>query len=272
MNLSKIMSSALMCLIIVSCSKNNDDTDATIDKNGSDTTLSTKGNVTIHFDNVVGDQDFIVNTKFNKSNEETYQLKDLKYIVSNIRLKDENGKVFMYPKDKNIFIINEANGDKAGNISIILDNVDGGVYKQITFGIGIDQERYKLGAKGQGDFLVKAESEGMLWSWATGYKFTLINGQCSYGEKTDENLAIHIGSLGTTTDMYNEVTLDFPYTIKVADNREPKVHIYSDISKFFDGSKALNFSEGYNEVHTNAEKMGSMMENLKQIFYVGHVH
>lgn len=268
MKISKILGFALLCFAIVSCSKSNDYNGG----GGDGGTSSSKGTVILKFDNGIGDQDFIFNTSFTKSNNESYQLKDLKYIISNIRLKDKNGNEYSYPKDKNVFIVSEANGNNAGEIKIQLDNVDGGTYSQITFGLGIDQERYKLGADGQGDFLVKAEAEDMLWAWATGYKFTLINGTCSYGDKTDENVAIHIGSLGTTTDIYNEVTLDFPNSIRVADDKKPEVHVFTDVSKLFDGVKTLNFTDGYNEVHTNAKKMEDLMGNLKRMFSISHVH
>lgn len=267
MKISKILGYALLCLAIVSCSKSNDDNGG-----GDGGTSSSKGTVILKFDNGIGDQDFIFNTNFNKFNNESYQLEDLKYIISNIRLKDKNGTEYSYPKNKNIFIISEANGNNAGEIKIQLDGVDGGTYNQITFGLGIDQERYKLGAEGQGDFLEKAEAEDMLWAWATGYKFTLLNGKCSYDDKIDENLAIHIGSLGTTTDIYSEVTLDLPNSIKVADGKKPEIHVFADISKLFEGVKLLNFTDGYNEVHTNAEKMTDIMDNFKRLFSISHVH
>lgn len=267
MKISKIVCAALVYLTVVSCSKSNDD-----NNKGDGGTSESNGSVILKFDNGVGDQDFIFNTTYNKSNDESYQLKDVKYIISNIRLKDKNGTEYMYPKDKNIFIVSEANGNNAGEIKIELDGVDSGSYNEITFGIGVDQERYKLGAKGQGDFLEKAEEEGMTWTWATGYKFTLINGECSYDGNTGENIAIHVGSLGTTVDNYEEVTLALPNSIKVSDGKKPEVHVFANLSKLFDGNKALHFIDGYNEVHTNAEKMNDIMGNITRMFSVSHVH
>lgn len=265
----KNLCAAILCVAVLGCSNNDDNS---VGDNTNTTSTATKGKVVLKFDNGIGDQDFIFNTNFNKSNGESFQLEDLKYIISNVRLKDKNGVEYMYPKEKNIFIVSEANGNNAGEIKIELDGVDGGTYKQITFGIGVDQERYGLGAEGQGDFLEKAEAENMLWSWATGYKFTLFNGECAYDGKTGENLAIHLGSLGTSIDNYREVTLDFPNSIKVASDKKPEVHIFADIAKIFDGAKTLNFTDGYNEVHTNAEKMADITDNFKSMFSVSHVH
>lgn len=262
------LSAVLLCVAVFACSKNDDSTNT----DGGGNTTATKGKVILKFDNGVGDLDFIMNTTFNKSNNESFQLKDLKYIISNVRLKDKNGVEYMYPKEKNIFIVSEADGNNAGEIKVELDGVDGGTYKEVTFGIGVDQERYKLGAKGQGDFLEKAESENMLWSWATGYKFTLFNGECNFDGKTGEDLALHIGSLGTSIDNYKEVTLSLPNSIKVGSDKKPEIHIFSDISKLFDGSKVLNFKDGYNEVHTNAEKMTNLINNMIKMFSVSHVH
>lgn len=262
MKITKLAFAVMLCITIISCSSD----DNIEDLNGK------KGNISLKFDNSVGDKDFIFNTKYDKSSNESYKLTTLKYIISNVKLKDVNGKVFEYPKEKNIFIVDEAKGNNAGEIFITLNDVDAADYTEVSFGIGIDQERYKLGADGQGDFLSQAQEAGMLWSWATGYRFMRFDGTYTSGTEVDQALNIHMGSVGTSLDNYREVTLTLPSKARVRTNKKSEVHILADIAKVFDGTKSVKFSDGYNQVHTDATTTPIIADNFKNIFMAHHVH
>ncbi|WP_425077020.1 MbnP family protein [Psychroserpens sp. S379A] len=265
MKITKITFALLLCISIISCSSDDDASQEDL--------AGQKGELVLKFDNGVGDQDFIFGTSYSKSNQESYQLETLKYIISNVRVKDDNGNVYTYPTEDNIFIVDEADGNNAGEIFITLDNVDAANYTEITFGIGVDQGRFALGAEGQGDFLDLAQEEGMLWSWATGYRFMRFDGTYTSNTlDTNEPVNIHMGSVGTSLDNYREVTLTFPNTVRVRESAQPEVHIVADISKVFDGETSINFSDGYNQVHTNQETTPVIANNLMGIFEVHHVH
>jgi hypothetical protein len=262
MKITKLAWALLLCVSIISCSSNDDEGDLT----GETGTLNVK------FDNGVGDQDFIFGTSYNKSNGESYKLTTLKYIISNVRVKDSKGNTFTYPTADNVFIVDEAKANNAGEIFITLDNVPAADYTEITFGIGIDQTRFALGAEGQGDFLVEAQTAGMMWSWATGYRFMRFDGTYSDATVTDEALNVHMGSVGTSLDNYREVTLTLPNSVRVRETAHPQIHIEADISKVFDGETSVNFADGYNQVHTSAETTPVIAENFKGVFEVHHVH
>lgn len=261
MKITKLAWALLLCISIISCSSDNEE-----DLTGQTGTLDLK------FDNGVGDQDFIFGTTYNKSNGESYKLTTLKYIISNVRVKDSKGGIFKYPTADNVFIVDEANGNNAGEIFITLNDIPAADYTEITFGIGIDQTRFLLGADGQGDFLAEAQTAGMLWSWATGYRFMRFDGTYSNGMVTDEALAIHMGSVGTSLDNYREVTFTLPNTVRVREMAHPEIHIEADISKVFDGQTSVNFADGYSQVHTSSETTPVIADNLKGIFEVHHVH
>ncbi len=264
MKLLKYTLALLVCALITSCSSDDD--------NNTEDLTGQKGDVVLKFDNAVGGEDFIFGTVYNKSNGESYKLSTLKYIVSNVRLKDNNGVVYTYPTTDNTFIINEEDGNNAGEIWVVLQDVDAANYTEITFGIGIDQDRFALGAEGQGDFLDLATDEGMMWSWATGYKFVRFDGTFSTPTATDEPLNIHMGSVGTSLDNYKEVTLDFPNTVLVRENKAPEVHIVADLAKVFDGATSVNFADGYDQVHTNEATTQIIATNIQTMFEVHHVH
>lgn len=260
MKITKIAFALLLCVSIISCSSDDENLEGQT------------GPLILKFDNGVGDQDFILETTYNKSNSESYKLTTLKYIISNIRVKDSDGNTFTYPIENNVFIVDEAKGNNAGEIFITLNEVDAADYTEVTFGIGIDQQRYALGADGQGDFLAEAQEAGMMWSWATGYRFMRFDGTYSSATETDSALNVHMGSVGTSLDNYREVTLTLPNTVKVREDAQPEIHIEADISKVFDGETSVNFSDGYNQVHTNATTTPVIANNLKGIFEVHHVH
>ena len=260
MKISKIALALLLCISLISCSSDEENLE------------EQTGTLALRFDNGVGDQDFIFETSYNKSNGESYKLTTLKYIISNVRVKDTKGTIFAYPAASNVFIVDEASGNNAGEIFITLNNVDAADYTEITFGVGIDQERFALGAEGQGDFLTEAQDAGMLWSWATGYRFVRLDGTFSSTTSTDQPLNIHMGSVGTSLDNYREVTLTFPNTVRVRENAHPEIHIEVDIAKIFDGETSVNFEDGYNQVHTSSVTTPVIANNLKDIFEVHHVH
>lgn len=262
MKILKLSFALLLCAIISSCSS---------DDSGEDLTGQT-GELIIKFDNGVGDQDFIFGTTYTKSNNESYQLETLKYLISNITLTDNEGNVYTYPYNDNIFIISEANANNAGEIYVTLNDVDAADYTEISFGIGIDQDRFALGADGQGDFLTTAEEEGMLWSWATGYRFTRLDGTYSSDIATDEALNIHMGSVGTAIDNYREVTLALPNTVLVREDSSPQIHIVADIALLFDGNTSVSFDEGYSQVHVDETTTGVIANNAMEMFSVHHIH
>lgn len=262
MKFLKYLFALTACAIVLSCTSDDD-------SNTQENLEGQTGNVILKFDNGVGDQDFIFGTSYNKSNQESFKISTLKYIISNVRLTDADGNDFIYPTEENAFIVNEANGNNAGEIFINLNNIDAANYVSVTFGVGIDQERFALGADGQGDFLDYASDEGMMWSWATGYRFIRLDGTYSTTSITDDALNIHMGSVGTSLDNYREVTLPLPNTILVRENKTPQIHIKADILKIFDG---INIADGYNQVHTDATTTPVIAGNIQSMFSVHHVH
>lgn len=261
MKILKLICALALGIAITSCS--SDDAE---DLNGQ------TGTITLKFDNGIGDQDFIFGASYNKSNNESFKLDNVKYIISNVRLKDSEGNTFMYPSNKNAFIVDESDANNAGEIWITLDEVDATDYTEITFGIGIDQERFALGAEGQGDFLTLAEEKNMLWTWATGYKFIRFDGTFSNADFTDEGLNLHMGSVGTSLDNYKETTLSLPNTLKVRTDKTPEIHIKADLMKVFDGVTSVNFADGYDQVHVDKVETPIIAANVAAMFSVHHIH
>lgn len=253
-----ILTLALLATIL-SCSKIDDD---------SATKLP--GTVQIEFDNSVNEDDLIMeSTYYSKNNDEKYNVSELKYIVSNFVLIDDQGNEFIMPKDDSYKIINEKN---EASLKFNMNEVKPGTYTKIKFGLGVDQEKYTQGASGQGNLLVEAENEGMLWAWQAGYRFLKLEGLYKTGTDTTQNFfKYHIGSHGTTLDNYKEITLNLSVPAIIEGGKTPTIHIVTDVAKIFEGSTNMIIQDNP-QIMVNPTMSPKVAENASKMFMVHHVH
>lgn len=245
--------------LFISCSKNDDAS-----------TNAQPGTVKIEFDNSVNGDDLLLeNSFYTKGNNEKYSVSELKYIVSNIVLIDNKGTEFTYPKDDSYFIINEKN---TASLELDLTEIPAGNYQQIRFGLGVDQEKYLQGATGQGDLLVQAEAEEMLWAWQAGYRFLKVEGHFKVGTNTTETFyKYHIGSHGSTLDNYKEISLNLPVPAIIEKGKLPTIHIVADIAKIFDETHAMILNDNP-QIMVNPDLSPKVADNASKMFMVHHVH
>ncbi len=244
-------------LALTSCSKDENET------------ISGEGSISLEFDQVYKDANLATNTAYTNSNGEVLKINKAKYIVSNIVLTKEDGSTYTIPKSESYFIVDEFT--PASNF-IDLENIPAGNYTKVTFGIGVDQEQFNLGATGQGNFLTQAQSAGMMWSWSAGYKFIAFEGTFTSSTITTEsNFRVHTGQTGTDYN-YTTITLDFPDKALVRTTITPDVHIFVDLSKILDGSNKLALSEAAGGDIMGGSKLALVTQNLSNMFSVDHVH
>ena len=253
-------------LLLVSC--NSDDDNIITNINGN-------GNLNVEFDNSYAGNDLVFNAPNQTSNAETLKISNVKYIISNIVLTDENGATFAYPKNESYFIVNESD---AASLFLNLKNIPAGNYTKIKFGIGVDQAQWELGADGQGNFLAHADAEDMIWSWSAGYKFLAFEGKFTSASVTSEtDFMVHTGKTGTNYN-YTEVTLDLPSGQKALVRTEitPEIHIVADLSKIIDGTNKIKLSDnnsgGMGAMIMGGENLTLITQNLNAMFTVAHVH
>ncbi|KGL62583.1 MbnP family protein [Polaribacter sp. Hel1_85] len=257
MKITKYIAACFIALTITACSSEEEE-------------ITGEGNVSLEFDNSYSTSDLLLTTTSYDANEtEEVKISKVKYIVSNIRLEDEDGVVFTYPKEDSYFIVTEEDG---ASQFINLTNVPAGNYTKITFGIGVDKEKYLEGATGQGDFLTLAQDAGMMWSWQAGYKFFVFEGVYTSDETTTETaFAFHMGSHGTALDNYKEVTLDLTNSARVRVDTTPEIHVVADISKVLAGTTSFLLDDAA-QIHVDAVKSPQISTNVNGMFTVDHVH
>lgn len=260
-----IVASVAMLFIFVSCSKDNND---------EVNSITGSGKIGLEFDNVYGGANLILDTQINTTSQnENLKISNLKYIVSNIVLINENGTTYTYPKNKSYFVVDETDTESQ---TIELTDVPAGNYLGVKFGIGVDQEQFNLGAAGQGDFLTLAQNEGMMWSWSAGYKFVMFEGTFTSSTVTsDTSFMVHTGKTGTDYN-YKEITVTFPEKALVRTTISPEVHLFADASKIIDGSNKISLTAnnmgGMGAMIMGGTNLPLITSNLGGMFTVNHVH
>lgn len=253
----------LLALITMSC--NSDDY--------QEATEGTTGEAELYFDNGVNGDQLILGSSYTNSNGERLTINRLNYIISNIALIRSDGTEFVYPKEKSYHIISE----EADLHIIHLTDIPAGDYRQVRFGIGVDQQRYLEGENAQQEFWDYAASHDLTWTWSTGYRFINFEGTFTSTHNTEPLLfQIHQGST-SATDNYREVTLPLPTSARVRSGEKPSIHIVSDANVIADGRHKIVLSDHLNATGTNAGIMGGeslvkIAENILDMFYVDHVH
>lgn len=263
-NIFKILS-ILTVSLLVSCNSSDDSIDT-----------NEKGNVQLFFDQTFNGDKLLLNSSFyTNSNNESLQISRFSFIISNIRLMNGKGQVFIYPKNESYFIID----NNTNQLTIDLKNVPAGNYTSVTFGIGVDQEKYLSGESDQQEFWDLAAQHEMTWAWITGYKFINMEGVFRSNEvEGTPNFSVHVGSHGTALDNYSEITLTLPNSARVRDNMKPSIHFLVDANKILDGTNKIKLSENLNPAGTtasimvNADLSSKIHQNAIEMFTVDHVH
>lgn len=251
--------------LLTSCS----DDDAT--NNGS--LDGTFGDVELFFDNGVNGDALVLGSSYTNTNGETLTINRFNYIISNVVLVKEDGTEFVYPKNQSYFLISE----ETDALTVHLENVPAGDYKQIKFGIGVDQQRYLEGETAQQEFWNLASTNNMVWTWSTGYRFINFEGTfISSNNEEPFNFQIHQGS-NSATDNYREITLNLPSTARVRTNEMPNIHFVADANVIADGTNKIILHDNLNTAGTNASIMGGenlikIAANTLNMFKVDHVH
>ena len=221
--------------------------------------------VEITFDNrVSSSQDLnLGTTTFINQNNETILTNELKYIVSNIALIQDNGTVFEYPKAASYFIINE---EDTSSLTLNLTGIPVGNYTKIAFGIGVDQSKYPLDG-GVLNFVPQADQAGMLWNWAAGYKFIKFEGTFTPQNSTESPFIIHVGSHGVNLDNYKFVTLPLASSITIATGTTASINVKAFVKNIIDATNQIKLEDA-SDIQVDPVNAPKIAKNLESVFSV----
>lgn len=236
------------------------------------------GTLTLHFDNVVSNANLQLNTSntpYINSKSEPYKITTLRYYISNIKIKREDGSVYedevKSDGSAGYYLVDESNTDSQ---DIVMKNVPKGNYLEITFTIGVDANQLNLGAQtGALDPV-----HGLFWSWNSGYIFMQVEGESPASTEAGHVFQYHVGGYkdvaGSTSQANNVKTITLGFNGDVAPvehGHEPEVHLIYDVNKFFNGSgSAVTFTT--NASRHSPKSCVDIAGNISGAFVVDHVH
>ena len=232
------------------------------------------GQLTIEFDNRVGEENLELSKDYVNAGGETFQIAKLNYYISNIVLKTNDGKEFVVPQDSSYFLIMEEQEDSQ---EVHLKNVPSGNYNQISFTIGVDSLRSTMDVSKRPGVLDPAQGhDGMYWTWNSGYIFFKMEGTSPAAPlEQDNKFYYHIGGYGgyevPGINNIREKTVDMGSAVaQVRSEKNPQVHLHVDVLEFF--SNPTNISIADHSLVMFSDYSTTVSANYVNMFKYHHVH
>jgi hypothetical protein len=247
----------LLILILASCKKTNTGYDARF-----------RGALKLEFDNVVGGEDLKLTTgSYQNASGETFDVRALRYFISNISLAKTDGTEYVVPQDSSYFLIDEAN-----RIAMPTLKIPEGEYRGLTFIIGVDSLRSTMdGSKRLG---VLAPTISNYLGENNGYVFFSMEGNSNQAPQNRYQFQI-AGYGGKTSPTINNIkTISLDLTAggicKIREGQQSTIHILADIAKVFTGTQ--NISLVSNSVVLFEPFSVNIANNYALMFTHDHTH
>jgi len=270
---------ALLCamMLLSSCSKEDETT--------PDFNESKLAQLSLEFDNIVGDRTLTMNNSTNlyvNAANEKFSISSLQYFISNIVVTTTAGKVYVVKQDSSYFLISGA--DKATRFAKV--SVPEGDYSKLKFTLGVDSLRSTMALDKRTGVLDPAyggghDFSGMYWGWNSGYIFFKFEGNAEVisndvnGDPTRKHqFKYHIGGFGgysaPTLNNIKNVTMDLTAggVAKVRTGRQSTIHVLVDLMKVFNGKK--NFSIAVHPTVMFSDFSTNVAANLIEMFKHDH--
>lgn len=237
-----------------------------------------KGKLQVEFDNIVGNFNLTLNTRnYVNSSGETFNISQLRYFVSNFKLKNINGNEFTIPQADSYFLIDEAFSTSQ---TILLEEIPEGDYNEISFTIGVDSLRSTMDINQRvGALDPSGEAQGMYWNQNQGYIFFKMEGsspQITNNGQGENKFYYHIGGFGginpnPTINNLQTVKLNFNSDIiRVRDTSAPTIHLEADILKIFNTSPTISLVT--HPIIQFEDFSKNVSANYSKMFKYSHLH
>lgn len=219
--------------------------------------------IQLSFSHLVNTQPLVLgNTTYKNAAGESFNITTFKYYLSNFSLiKTDGSSVVLEPAA--YFLIDEA---KPGSKTILLEGIPAGVYKGISWWIGVDSTRNVSGV--QSGALDPAN--GMFWTWNSGYIMAKLEGTSPVSNATMNLLEFHVGGFKGTTNALRQVTLGFPEPVNVDKGKIPEVSVTADAYTWFDQPNRISFKE-FAACHVPGADAMKIADNYRKMFAIKSV-
>lgn len=226
---------------------------------------NTKETISIEFDSRFGKNNFELNKDFSYK-DKIYNIKMLRYWVSNISLIKEDGTTVNIPKSYYLIEENiafESPNSAEGSIypankreKVNINLIPSGKYKAIKFSVGVDS-KYNNNLSLQAGEL--SHGNGMVnlsWMWLSSYIFTKVEGKVTSKTETKDFIA-------DTGLNDNYRTINIKKTFEVMPNKKNTVGINLQVEKLFENIDVFTT----NKISANTtEEMKNLSDNYSNAF------
>lgn len=246
---------ALAMLLTTACKKEENKTD--------NNTTATKGSFKIEFEHVWGMNlaPFSLNQWLvHPMTSDSMKFTTLKYYVSNIKLKNTGGEWISIPESYYLIDASVANGNE-----IEIKDVPSDDYTELSYMIGVDSARNVSGIQSG----ALAPSNGMFWSWTTGY--IMIKAEGESPQSASGNFEFHLGGFTGDFNVVSTKTTNFNGSVmKVNQNSKPVVHLMVNPARFRHTLGSL--SNGNTTVHMPGQAAKTMADDFTGWIRFDHLH
>lgn len=178
---------------------------------------NTTNTLELHFETLWGPNDdvFTLDTDLiHPTTGDTVHFVTLKYYVSNIKLVRPDGS--KWSQNESYYLV-DLSDNPDGMISI--PNVPMGEYTGIEYTLGVDSLRNVSGAQTG----ALSTTNGMFWSWNSGYIFTKIEGTSP--QAAGGSFSYHLGGFSGMNSIVTPKVVSFGATnLQVNSSNTPKIH------------------------------------------------
>ncbi|MES2778503.1 MAG: MbnP family protein [Bacteroidota bacterium] len=250
-----VLSIMVLSIGIYSCKKENGGSNTTTTTSTTGTTyesgmtFNTMGTLTLAFNHTFGLQALELAPKsYITQANDTVKVTQLTYYVSNVTLTSANGAK-----------INLGNYDLVGYLAgqpstILLDSIPAGRYTSISYLIGVDSLANSTGVhSGALD-----PSNGLYWTWSTGYVFIRLKGRFS---SQNTAYSFDIGGDGNTMNIsHNLASYNAGGTLLTAS-------VNVDLAKVFNTPNVYDLKVDAIDIHSSGEpSIPKLKANISNAF------
>lgn len=227
--ISGLLVALILSITITSCRKKDDTPDE----------LKT-GSAKVEFSHVMG---MMSPTPFELNKQYTHHMTGdemtftmFRYYVSNLQLIGTNadGEAITYSEKDSYHIVNVA---EPGSLILDLADVPVGTYTELKYTMGVDAERNTTGAQDG----ALAPSNGMFWSWNTGYIFLKAEGTSPQATANMNNFTFHLGGFEGTNNIITAKTTNFGgATLNVTESATPTINLKANPGMLWHSAPSLS--------------------------------
>ncbi|UII25700.1 hypothetical protein LVD15_20690 [Fulvivirga maritima] len=216
---------ALLCAFISLFSCSDDDREII-----EEVVISCGSDLTLIFDNVLGEEDFVLNQAY-EVGDVVYSFNSLRYWISNVSFRKSDGTIVEIPDS--YYLIEDTEdvsiqdgiytytGQKREDINFA--DFEAGTYTSVIFSVGVDEEHNDNLSLSAGELSSMVGMTNVSWMWHTSYIFTSLKGTAESGDT--KTVEIETG----LNDNYRTIELELPGSIEVTNDSSYQITITADV-------------------------------------------